>query len=52
MSKAKALETIDRELGVFGDGNTDYEALKSAMADWFSSNELEQFAEHLVDENS
>ena len=51
MTKATALETIDKELGVDGNGSTEYEELKRAMFNWFNSNELEQFAEFIEDEN-
>lgn len=51
MSKEKALEKIDKEIGISESGNVDYEALKTYMFNWFSSNELEQFADFIEDEN-
>jgi hypothetical protein len=52
MSVQSALKIIDKELGVDGDGSPEYEALKTALGNWFNSNELDQFANFLQDENS
>ena len=51
MSKQKAIDKIDRALGVFDKGSHEYERLKNAMFNWFDARELEEFADFVKDEN-